>query len=111
MAVMLRLLQTNCSNLRISQDICYVRITDNKDIQTIYGHRANLINVYLFLVVYSCLFFAKIIIRNLIISSNMSAAYMTGLFTQYRPVDSPSVFIICFNAAGFNFCPTKICCL
>ena len=38
------ILRSNCSNLRISQDICYVRITDNKDVHTIYGHRANLLN-------------------------------------------------------------------
>ena len=30
--------RTNCSNLCISQNICYVRITDNKYVQTIYGH-------------------------------------------------------------------------
>ena len=37
-----------CSALRyflhISQDVCEVRITDNKDVQTIYGHRTNLLN-------------------------------------------------------------------
>ena len=38
------ILWTNCFNLRISQDICYVRITDNKDAQTIYGHHAILLN-------------------------------------------------------------------
>ena len=31
-------------NLRISQDVCYVRMTDNNDFLTIYGHRANLLN-------------------------------------------------------------------
>ena len=37
--------QTNLGNLRISQDICYVRmIADNSDFLTIYGHRANLLN-------------------------------------------------------------------
>ena len=36
--------RTNFSNLRISQDICYVRMTDNNDFLTIYGHRANLLN-------------------------------------------------------------------
>ena len=41
LAVMQRF--ANDSNLRISQDICYVRIMDDKDIQTIYGHRANLV--------------------------------------------------------------------
>ena len=35
---------TNLGNLRISQDICYVRMTDNNDFLTIYGHRANLLN-------------------------------------------------------------------
>ena len=29
---------------RISPDICYVRMTDNNDFLTIYGHRANLLN-------------------------------------------------------------------
>ena len=36
--------QTNLGNLLISQDICYVRITDNNDSLTIYGHRVNLLN-------------------------------------------------------------------
>ena len=36
--------QTNLGNLRISQDICYVRMTDNNDFLTIHGHRANLLN-------------------------------------------------------------------
>ena len=38
------ILWTNCFNICISQDICYVGITDNKHIQTIYGHRVNLFN-------------------------------------------------------------------
>ena len=29
--------RTNLGNLRISQDICYVWMTDNKDFLTIYG--------------------------------------------------------------------------
>ena len=36
--------RTNLGNLRISQDICYVRITGNNDFLTIYGHRASLLN-------------------------------------------------------------------
>ena len=36
--------QSNLGNLRISQDICYVRMTDNNDFLTVYGHRANLLN-------------------------------------------------------------------
>ena len=35
---------TNLGNLRISQDICYVRMTDDNDFLTIYGHRTNLLN-------------------------------------------------------------------
>ena len=35
---------TNLGNLRISQDICYVRMTDINDFLTIYGHRASLLN-------------------------------------------------------------------
>ena len=35
---------TNLGNLRISQDICYVRMTDINDFLTIYGHRASLMN-------------------------------------------------------------------
>ena len=35
---------TNLGNLRISQDICYVRMTDNNGFLTIYGHRASLLN-------------------------------------------------------------------
>ncbi len=37
-------LQTNLRNLRISQDVCYVRMTDNVNILTIYGQRAHLLN-------------------------------------------------------------------
>ena len=36
--------RTNLSNLRISQDIYYVRMTYNNNLLTIYGHRANLLN-------------------------------------------------------------------
>ena len=36
--------QSNLGNLRISQDICYVRMTGNNDFLTIYGHRVNLLN-------------------------------------------------------------------
>ena len=36
--------QSNLGNLRISQDICHVRMTDNNDFLTIYGHRASLLN-------------------------------------------------------------------
>ena len=36
--------RTNLGNLRISQDMCYVRMTNNDDFLTIYGHRANLLN-------------------------------------------------------------------
>ena len=36
--------QTNLGKERISQDICYVRVTDNNDFLTIYGHCANLLN-------------------------------------------------------------------
>ena len=36
--------QFDLGNLRILQDICYVRITDNNDFLTIYGLRANLLN-------------------------------------------------------------------
>ena len=36
--------QTYLGNLRISQDIFYVRMTDNNGFLTIYGHRANLLN-------------------------------------------------------------------
>ena len=36
--------RTNLGNLRISQDICYVRINDNNYFLTTYGHRANLLN-------------------------------------------------------------------
>ena len=37
-------IRRNLGNLRVSQDICYVRMTDNNDFLTIYGHRANLLN-------------------------------------------------------------------
>ena len=37
--------RTNLGNLRISQDICYVRMTDIKDVLTIFGHRDNLLNI------------------------------------------------------------------
>ena len=37
---------TNLGNLRILQDICYVRMTDNSDFLTISGHRASLLNKY-----------------------------------------------------------------
>ena len=30
--------QSNPGSLRISQDICYVRMTDNNDFLSIYGH-------------------------------------------------------------------------
>ena len=36
--------RTSLGNLRISQDICYGRVTDNNDFLTIYGHRASLLN-------------------------------------------------------------------
>ena len=36
--------RTNLGNLHISQDMCYVRMTNNDDFLTIYGHRANLLN-------------------------------------------------------------------
>ena len=38
--------RTNLGNLhvRISQDICYVRMTDINGFLTIYGHRASLLN-------------------------------------------------------------------
>ena len=35
---------TNLGNVRISQDICCVRMTDNNGFLTIYGHRASLLN-------------------------------------------------------------------
>ena len=41
---------TNVVHLRISQDICYVCMTDNNDFLTIYGHRANLLNNKLIIV-------------------------------------------------------------
>ena len=31
--------------LRISQDICYLRMTENNGFLTIYGHRASLLNI------------------------------------------------------------------
>ena len=34
-------LKTNHGSLRISQDICYVGMTDNNGFLTIYGHRAS----------------------------------------------------------------------
>ena len=37
-------IRRNLGNLRISQDICHARMTDNNDFLTIYGHRANLSN-------------------------------------------------------------------
>ena len=36
--------QSNLGNFRISQDICYVRMTYSTDFRTIYGHRVNLLN-------------------------------------------------------------------
>ena len=36
--------RTNLGNLRISQDIRYLRMTDNNDFLTIYGYRASLLN-------------------------------------------------------------------
>ncbi len=36
--------RTNVRNLHISQDICYVQMTDNVNILTIYGQRAHLLN-------------------------------------------------------------------
>ena len=36
--------QTKLDDLRISQDICYVRMTDIAGALTIYGHRANLLH-------------------------------------------------------------------
>ncbi len=36
--------RTNLCNLRISQDICYVQMTDNVNILTIYGQRAHVLN-------------------------------------------------------------------
>ena len=36
--------RTNLGNLCISQDICYVWMTDNNGFLTIYGHHANLLN-------------------------------------------------------------------
>ena len=36
--------QLDLGNLRISHDICYVRMTDNNDFLTICGHRSNLLN-------------------------------------------------------------------
>ena len=36
--------RTNLGNLRISQDICYVRMTDNNDFVTIHGNRPSLLN-------------------------------------------------------------------
>ena len=36
--------RTNLGNRRISQDICYVRLTDNNYFLTIYGHCANFLN-------------------------------------------------------------------
>jgi len=36
--------RTNLRNLRISQDICYVRMTDIVNILTIYGQRAHVLN-------------------------------------------------------------------
>ena len=36
--------RTNIGNLRISQDICYVWITDNAIVLIKYGPRANLLN-------------------------------------------------------------------
>ena len=36
--------QTKLDDLRISQDICYLRMTDLARALTIYGHRANLLN-------------------------------------------------------------------
>ena len=38
------ILWTNLGNLRISQDITYVRMTNFKDVLTIFGHRDNLLN-------------------------------------------------------------------
>ena len=35
--------QMNLGNLRLSQDICYARMTDNNGFLSIYGHRANLL--------------------------------------------------------------------
>ena len=36
--------QSDLGNLGISQDICYVRMTDINDFLSIYGHRAHLLN-------------------------------------------------------------------
>ena len=36
--------RTNLGNLRISQDICYVRMADDNDFLTVYGHCASLLN-------------------------------------------------------------------
>ena len=36
--------RSNLGNLRKSQDICYVRMTDNNGFLIIYGRRASLLN-------------------------------------------------------------------
>ena len=36
--------RVNVGNLHMSQDVCYTQMTDNNDLMTIYGHRANLLN-------------------------------------------------------------------
>ena len=35
---------SKCGHLRISQDICHVRMTDIEGFLTIYGHNDNLLN-------------------------------------------------------------------
>ena len=56
--------RTNLGNLRISQDICYVR-TDNNGFLTIYRHRASLLNnkgYYLLVVPFVVVFDYKMLI-------------------------------------------------
>ncbi len=39
-------IRTICYNLRISQDICCVRMADNNDFLAIFGHRDNLVSKF-----------------------------------------------------------------
>ena len=48
--------------LRISQDICHVRMTDIEDFLTIYGHSDNLLNnkyIYMYIYIYIYIYIYK----------------------------------------------------
>ncbi len=101
-------LRTNLRNLGISQDICYVRLTDNVNLLTIYGQREHLLNNNIYCTI--CLYIGSSVLNGgyhvWIISSRQTGSW----FLASKPFFNRVCYTMQFNAhLGCPFDVISVC--